>query len=377
MAIIISAVRAYLLSDAQDKPLPSPQGLDLAKGSIPYGARVRFEVDIEGGEGIYTPWLAAFANGTGGRLPMFRVGDSNTFRAEGRMPLALLFWAGEAEGQSAPLRFPLADWPPFGGGDYLLYIAPEALDGSAVEPVEIPFKIGAPPAKGGSAPRITALAGPAGNSLLLGQPWLMTAKVEDAENDVLAVVFSTYRAGFTRWWFMFDDGSHGDAKAGDGIYSLLRVGGDAFDLGEKGELGCRTVKVSAQAVDLRGNWSEPVMLEYELKYGQEPVWMNDPNGGPNVTEINTSRPAGTFDLPLITAQCDSDKAWMCAQVIGIPDIVIPLFPDSTSGKHSNSIVYSSQRHWDVVGYAVSKEGALSIGQKMAAVCPPNFDQRSN
>jgi hypothetical protein len=364
MAIRVSAVRAYLLSDAQDKPLASPQVLDLAKGSIPYGARVRFEADIEGGEGIYTPWLAAFANGTGGRLPMFKLESTNTFRAEGRMPLALLFWAGEAEGQSAPLRFPLADWPPFGGGDYLLYIAPEALDGTAVEPVEIPFKIGAPSAKGGSAPRITALAGPAGNSLSLGQPWLMTAKVEDADNDVLAVMFSTYRAGFTRWWFMFDDGSHGDAKAGDGIYSLLRAGGDSFDAGELGALSSHKVKLSAQAVDLRGNWSEAVTLEYELDYDQEPLWMKEADGGPNVIEASVNRDKGVSDAPLLSARIDAASAWVCARVISPFDLVSPLFV--LDGEYRMFFDLPKSRAWQVVFYAVAQDQSLAVGRRMAA-----------
>lgn len=105
MAISVNAVRAYLLSNAQGQPLASPQQINLAADTIPYGARVRFEADIAADEAIYSPWLVGATSESGGRLPMFKV-SGNTYRAEARLPWGFLYWPGHEDGVDAPLRFP-------------------------------------------------------------------------------------------------------------------------------------------------------------------------------------------------------------------------------------------------------------------------------
>jgi hypothetical protein len=245
----------------------------------------------------------------------------------------------------------------------------------------VPFKISSPPPKSGTAPKITKLTGPPDNSLLIGQPWLMTAEVEDPENDVLIVAFSVYRAGRARWWFMLDDGSSGDMKANDGIYSLLRVGGDFYDGGELGEIGCRTVQVSVQAMDLRGNWSAPVTLEYQLAYDQPPLWMQASSpDGPNITKVNLDRQKGFMHWPLVTAACDTADAWVCARMLLHPDLPSPLLDDGKSadaiagdGEHSILLDFSPSKYSELVLYAVSKSVKNKTGQRKAVICPPLGD----
>jgi len=193
------------------------------------------------------------------------------------------------------------------------------------------------------------------------------------------VLFSVCRGGSAPWWFMADDGSFGDEKAGDGRYSILRVGGDIFDRGEL-EVGDDVpLTLSAQALDLRGNWSAPATINYRLKFSREPVWMASPTpGAPNIIEASVSRQGVFPGDALFTARCDSPDAFVCAHLVPHSPInVLPLFdnghaPDAVAGdgSYASHVWFPWNRRWDVIYYAVPKTGPLMIGEKMAASLPP-------
>ena len=213
----------------------------------------------------------------------------------------------------------------------------------------------------------------------IGRPWLLTARVEDDDDDVVAVVFTAMRGGRGRLWQLWDDGAFGDEHKGDGIWSVIRVGGDWFDQSELGGAKPVPVTVVAQAVDLRGNWSDPVSLDYVLRYDQEPLWMDGPDpAGPNVTEAGLSREQGPPDFPLIWARCDSLDARVCARVVAKPTseawylLDDGMIPDVTAGDslYTNMCWFPRSRYWDAVFYAVPKAGPLRVGEKLAVSCPP-------
>jgi hypothetical protein len=379
MAIIISAVRAYLLSDAQDKPLAFPQILDLAKEAIPYGARVRLEADIEGGKPAHPLWATVAQGDIGlGRLLLLPTDGASTYRAEARLPLGFIHWSGELFGLKSTLTFPNDQWLNFSGGRYVLRLVVQPVASSEADILrEMAINLGTPPAKGGAAPGITRLEGPPGGVLRVGQPWLATATVADADN-VAAVVFSVLRDGTARWSFMADDGSLGDVKAGDGIYSKLLVGGGWWDCGDSSVTQDSTITLTAQAVDLQGNWSAPVSLQYTVLFSEPPLWMEEPSPeGHNILQGEVDRAKGIPGYPLFQAQCDNPEAWVCVRLIAGPDPVFPLYdnglwPDATAGDgiHATLAYFYPYQEREIVFYAVPKQGGLGIGKKLAALCPP-------
>jgi hypothetical protein len=378
MANKISAVRAYLSSDAQDKPLASPLAIDLAHEIVPYGARVRVEAEIEVTEPICTPWMYVFNQDLSGRLPLYRLPRGNTYRAEGRWPFD--FFGGEFSGQTSPPRFPNAAWPSNFSEDFFFQIGVQPTDRPATETdTLLASRLHlAAPKKGGSPPKITRLEGLPADALRLGQPWLAKATVGDADNDVAAVVFSVFRAGKVAWSLMRDDGRFGDEHPGDGVYSFLRVAGDWWDHADYGKLASQEAVFTAQAVDLCGNWSEPVSLKYELLFDEEPLWAAESSSdAPNILEVSISREGGVPGCPLVRARCDSSDAYVCARVVVQQNYINPLFddglgPDAVAGDgiYSDLIGLPHSGFWDVVCYAVPKSGPFRMGKRMAAVSPP-------
>jgi len=386
MPATVTAVRAFLVADAQHHPLPSPQPIDLATDVIPYGARVRLEVELVTDEPL-APLLdaQAFAAFGGeerayGSLSLFPSGSGNSYAVESDLPWGA-FWCEEHLPcpDGAP-RLPLrSGWPTIPGGEHILRF-PASLEAAADTPMlEARFRIGEPPGAGGATPRIAAL-GPdlSGDSIRVGQPWLLTARTEDADDDVVAVLFTVVRGGWGRLWQMCDDGTFGDEQKRDGVYSVIRVGGDWWDQGEMDGATPAAVTVTAQAVDLRGNWSEPAAFQYRLRYDEAPVWMEGPDpAGPNVLEAGLSREEGLPDYPLVWARCDSPDARVCVRIITQPGEVWNLLddgmkPDRVAGDgiHTNTCWLPRTRYWDLVFYAVPKRGPLIVGRKVAVTCPP-------
>ena len=416
MPISLSPLRAYLVADAQDHPLPTPQPLNLATDVIPYGATVRFEIDVTSDEPVLPLDVEVSTANGGGAVEMYPVGSSNTFAAEVRMPWGILAYAA-IEGPATSPRFPLEapapgaeftllvqehgeskdmttppvidGWPRLPGGDYLFRTTPwsvaAAANGQAPATFETSFRVGDPPSPGGAPPRITRLeSGLADSSVLVGQPWLLTAAAADADNDVLGVIFSALRGTRAVLALMKDDGSCGDQRARDGVYSFLRIGGDSWEGGQW--TGSRDVPVtlSAQAVDLRGNWSEPALLNYRLHYSEFPLWAADPApDGPNIVEVGIGRQEGLPDFPRGWARCDDPNAWVCACLRSNPDEVGVLLDDgkgadaaAADGIHSAftwfspGFLFARQKQLDVVFYAMLKAGPPKIGRRMAVNIPP-------
>ncbi len=381
MPISLSALRAHLVADAHAQPLPTPQLLDLAADVIPYGSIVRFEANVDADEPVLSPEYEVFG-ASGGFGYMYPQGATSIFCADVRLP-----WVRprrEPEELPVPPRFPIAGWPPFAGGDYTLRLRlPTVMSAAQGEPppmVEFPFRLGKAPAPGGAAPKIVRLqSGLPDGSVLVGQPWLATATVEDADNDVLGVIFATVRGGMVVGrGILWDDGGFGDEQARDGIYSLLRVGGDLSDSAQIGGAEDVTVTLFAQAVDLRGNWSEPASLDYRVRYSEPPLWAGEPApDGPNIVEVGYGRAEGKPDYPRIWARCDDPGARVCVRRIAHPDHLRAIFDDGRGadlvagdGIHSTPGWVSLNRHWDIVFYAAPKVGALKIGRRMALTIPP-------
>jgi hypothetical protein len=382
----VSAVRAQLITDAQNHPLPSPQEIDLTADDIPYGSTVRLEVEVESDESLHP--LVASVSGQGidtlHILPLFPSGANGAYAVELRLPTDLLSgWSRSADPSSAP-SFPLPDFPSGGmDGEYSLALSltPAGAAPGADEPpsFETQFRLGKPPAPGGAVPRITSFdSGLANGRLLVGQPWLPRAVVEDDDGDVMAVLFCSAVSGQTRWWLMRDDGRYGDEVAGDGTYSFLRVGGDRYDSRMMRVADDTPVTLVVQALDLRGNWSEPAVCDYTLCHTEPSVWKGevDPTA-PSITAVEVSREQGPLDNPVVSAKCDSAEAWVCARQVGRPGSVNGLLDDghgsdavAGDGVYSNHIDFARVRHTDVVCYAVPKSGPPRIGEKRAAVCPP-------
>jgi hypothetical protein len=381
MAVKVLTFRAYLIADSADRPFAVPREIDLGKEVIPYGARVRFEAEIEADETICLPWLQIYNDSDGWHRPMFAKPDGRTYWSEARLPWELLWGGRELHLLSAPPVFPVFDWPDFPGGEYHLQIAAQSADSPAREAMpllETSFRLDSPQNKVGRGPKMGAVEGFPGSPHRLGQPWLSRVAVTATDNPIGAVVFCVYRAGAARWGFMGDDGRSGDELAGDGIYSHLRVTGDWWERAEFGKLGFPTVTLSVQAVDICGNWSEPSILEYDLDFDSPPLWTAEPDpDGPSILEAEVNRAEGVLASPLLRARCDSPDAWVCARVVIQPDYLQALFDDgggadfqAGDGIHADLLGLPASHFWDVVFYAVPKTGPFRAGRKMAAVCPP-------
>ena len=418
MSVSLSALRAYLVADQHDVPLPSPQPLNLATDTVSYGSTVRLELDVTADEPMLPLDCEVRTAGAGGSLGFFPVRDTATFAAEVRLPWGA-FCHATMDGVTSPPRLPLASspaaagmafefsvrehgeaksmtppqviqgWPSFPGGSYTLYISAwslrGAVEGSAPVTVDATVRISAPPGSGGSPPRIVRLDGGRPDAaVLVGQPWLLTASVQDDDNDVVAVIFCSHHGGYARFAPMKDDGSCGDERPHDGVYSFLRVGKDAWDAPAWSGSDDVPVTVSVQAVDLRGNWSEPAQLAYRLCYSQHPIWAAKPDpGGPHIVEAGVGRAEGLPSFPRIWARCDTKDAWVCARVVPRPEQAGVLFddgkgPDAVAGDliHSNfawfspDFWFSRYTRGELVLYAVPKSGPPRTGRRMAVSRPP-------
>jgi len=378
MPASVTAVRAFLTADSHDVPLPSPQPINLASDVIPYGARMRLEAEVQSSEPIHPLSVV----GDGGLNFFMYSSGRDTYAAELRLPWDLRL-PGELFDLPSPFSLPIQGWPALGGGEYRLKIqlrpTTSGVAGRQLPTFDMSLRLDNPPEPGGARPRIVSLSsGLSDGGVLKGQPWLPTATVEDADNDVVLVVFTVAVANLGRWCFMRDDGRYGDQQAGDGIYSFLRVGGDWWDRGETGWAHDLNATFSVQALDLRGNWSEPARFDYTIRNSQPPIWMQEPAAdGPNILEAAASRPDGPPECPLLWARCDSAEAWVCGRMVRFPDEVLALYP---MGKgpipfagpqvHSTVIWATAPIPRDIIFYAVPQEGPVKIGRKMAVSRPP-------
>ncbi len=93
--------------------------------------------------------------------------------------------------------------------------------------------------------------------------------------------------------------------------------------------------------------------------------------------MEVSREQGPLDNPVVSAQCSSAEAWVCARQVERPGSANGLFDDghgsdavAGDGVYSDHIDFARVRPTDVVCYAVPKSGPLRIGERMAVVCPP-------
>jgi len=376
MPASVTAVRAFLVADAQGHPLPSPQPVDLPTDVIPHGATVRFEVEVASPQPVLPMRASLKPVGRRAWFSLYPKGGGNVFSGQVRLPWGLRWGGGEVEGAKQPPVFPGADSPPIGEGEHGLQVCPYTTDGVALEPGDFSFRLGPRPSPGGAAPRIVSVStGLADNRVRVGQPWLLTAQVEDADDDVEVVIFSVLQGDLAQWWFLVDDGSCGDAVAGDGVYSFLRVGGDPWDRPELGGGEDVPATLSVQAGDLRGNWSEPVVLEYQILATQPPVWMEQPTpDAPSIVEAGLDPARGPLSLSCLWARCDTLEAWVCGTTAGGERKTFPLYDDGMEadqaagdGVHVRVALFGP-RHRDVIVYAAPKRGPLLIGRKLAVDC---------
>jgi len=263
--------------------------------------------------------------------------------------------------------------PPFGEGEYHFKLYVRTPEGVVTEEYDLHCRLGAP-TPGGSPPSVKSVStGLTDNQVRLGQPWLLTAEVTDPEDDVLVVIFSVLQGDFAQWWFMVDDGSQGDQVAGDGIYSFLRVGGDPWERPYLAGGEDVTATLTVQACDVRGNWSAPVSLDYQILTSQEPVWREEPTAGaPDILEGDIDHAKGPRGRALITARASTPEAWVCGHLVGEAGQTFPLFDDGKGldaaagdGSFTATPGIHSRRDYDVVLYGVPKSGPLAVGEKLA------------
>ena len=373
MPASVTAVRAFLVGDAQGHPLPSPQPVDLAHDTIPHGATVRFEVEVASQDPVLPmrAWLQPEGRG-GYFIYLFPSPDGGTFVGEVRLPWGLMVWGREVSGVDQPPRFPLEGVPPFGEGEYTVGFWLRNRNRELLGESDLRFRLGAPPPAGGAPPRIVSVhTGLTDSRVRVGQPWLLTAQVDDPDDDVLVVVFSVHQGDFAQWLRLVDDGRCGDERAYDGVHSFLRIGGDMHERPELAPGKDAPVTLSVQAGDLRGNWSDPVVVQYQISGSEAPLWMEEPSpDGPNILEAGLSEEEGTIDQYRLWARCDSRDAWVCGSVVGQGE-VFPLFddgkgPDAVAGDgiYSDVLAFPRDRYRDVVLYGVAKSGPLRIGRKV-------------
>lgn len=380
MPASVTDVRTYLLAEPGCSARGVPQALS-PTDPVPYGATVRLEVAVAADEPLYPLSVGVPTANPGTTLHLYSE-DNGTFAGEVTLPFGLQ-WPSETAFVTGPLRFP-GDWPGWGGGEYTFQLRPwpqsVGAEGELLPTTDHTVTLADPPVPSGAAPRIVSLsANLPDNRVRRGQPWRPTVTVADDDNDVVAVTFCVYVAGVARWWYMFDDGRHGDAVAGDGVYSFLRVGNDWFDRPETGWAQDLTATFCVQALDAQGNWSEPASFDYTIVNSEPPVWEGEPHpAGPNITAAGASKdnaPPACFRL---SASCDAE-AWVVARQIGPPDQYFPLLddaypPGATAGDRQHHELFwqpyaGGLRRTDLVCYGVPKAGPHQIGQKMALHCP--------
>lgn len=384
MPATVSEVRTILLEDPSGTSLSLPKTLNAATDTIPYGARVRFEVEVTADEPLHPLSIGVTTPGTAQGLTLHLPhSGGSTYSREVRLPWGLR-GAGEYVGVASAPTLPTDGWPDLAGGAYTLHIKPwPTTAGSAAEEwasSDYTFQLGSRPS-GGSAPQIVSLnSNLANNRVLRGQPWTPSAQVTDADGDLLAVVFSVYIGGLYRWWFMFNDGRFGSSVSAD-TFSFLRVGGDFFDRPETGWGHDLDAVFSVQAVDLAGNWSQPSRFTYTVVNSERPIWIREPDPkGPALTQAQVT----TADAPpasyRLTANCSSPDSLVFALTRDSKPEVFPLFSTDcwsgaplAAGTFSNLywIPFNHPRWYrDIVLYGVSRADTSKIGPRAAVNLAP-------
>lgn len=387
MPASVAALRVLQLTDPSGQLLPAPRPLDPATDTIPYGVRLRLEADLEGPQAVYPLQARVLWGDWGVRAPLYRTAPGgSTYGGQFRLPLDLP--SGALEEITAPPRFPLPEWGgplPLGGGEYELRLAPIPLGTIPSWPYGDPpvdpdtpesvwqLQVAAPTLAGGTPPTLVSLSRPPGEGLRLGEPWRLEAQVQKTQYDVLGVFFCSMRPGMGEWYTLRDDGTKGDRVAGDGIHSLLRVGGDYYDVPENWPADPVPVTLLAQAVDVCGNWSAPLTIGYDLRYDLPPVWYESPSPeAPHVLQGGADRDQGPIDLPKVWAQVDRSGAWVCGRLVTVGKEAMVLYPEAAGGTDYAALQPSDRRHLgrEIVLYAVAPEAPTTPGKRVAVGIPP-------
>jgi len=194
-------------------------------------------------------------------------------------------------------------------GTYILRLCAVDSAGNQSSRLDIPLEVVAPEASSGAPPVIErvwtepeVVSGPPGT------PYLLKARVRDADGDVVWVpaVLPEAEGSFQ----MADDGSLGDQVAGDGVYTRVRMIGDWFDV--FGSTERRTEHIVVRAFDAAGNVSDPVTATVEARYDEgDPVLTAPLGAGPRVCDVwcsaHTITPLGVWR---VTAQADSPDVYV-------------------------------------------------------------------
>ena len=380
MPASVTEVRTYLLEEPGGSALRSLSSTD----PIPYGATVRLEVEVTADEPLHPLSVGVTTDGVARGLTLHMLPDETgvTYAQEVAFPWGAVS-GGQLDGLTAPPTFPLTGVPELGGGEYVLHIKPWPLSVGAEGEDEPSYDTSlqlAAPTGGGAAPEIVALdSGLANGRVLPGQPWRPSVQVADTDNDVVAVVFSTYIGGMMRWWLMRNDGRFGSEVSAD-TYSFLRVGGDWWDRWEINWDQDVAATFSVQALDARGNWSAPARFGYTIAHSEAPLWSMPPDpDGPNITELTASHTDAPPACYLVSATCDDSQAYVCGRILGNHGQNFAMFddgvwPDGTAGDGVFSqqlwFAFSApQRNWEVLCYAVPKAGSLCTGLRKVISLP--------
>jgi len=195
------------------------------------------------------------------------------------------------------------------GGTYTLRLCGFDRAGNRSAFLNVPIKVEPPPLRKGSPPVVEkAWTEPANVSGPPGTPYLLKAKVRDADADVLQVRAELWE--LDSHLRLVDDGTWGDEVADDGVFTRARVIGDSYEAAAPKER--QTIHALVQALDVGGHFSNTATVRVDAHYGEADPVLSGPAGpGPRIADIWTSgKETAPVSVWRVTARADRPDVWM-------------------------------------------------------------------
>jgi hypothetical protein len=373
----ISLQALSLTRDAPGHKLATPTSLDRASPTLPYGASVLVEVRVTGDAPIvavdgYKVLPQAFLDlglaknveqGWSDQTTLFDDGSSGDKVAGDGI------WSRELRFPYCIMRHAAALLP---AGQYTLRFVAIDAEGNRSEGLPVTFSVQPPVAKGGSPPVVTFAGTVPGNvSGPLGTPFLVTARVSDADGDLLQVMAIPLEGSPI---YMADDGSAGDQVAGDEVWTCTRVIGDAWTGARGTEAEERTLEIVA--VDAAGHVSERVPLHYQARFDEHDLaYSLEPGAGPTASDVRVNLASGPAQSTIVISVRAPANCFVVGKVLMNPPIYGYGHDDGFEGDAvAGDGVYSAllklpeqapRGLYELVIFALPKDGRLAAGNKVA------------
>jgi len=369
----ISLQALSLTRDAPGHKLATPTSLDRASPTVPYGASVLVEVRVAGD----APIVAVDGYKV---LPSELADVAAAIRTSQRwLDETMLFDNGSSGDQvagdgiwSRELRFPYCCKGKSGVGPCTFAFVALDAEGRRSEPVVVTFTGQAPSATGGSPPVVTFAGSVPGNpSGPPGTPFLITARVTDPDNAIAQVMAqSPYGSAL----YLNDDGTDGDAVAGDGVWSRIWVIGDVRD-GRWWPEQRERRQLQIIAIDLAGNVSQPASVSYEARFDQEILpWGLEGGMGPSIPDAGMNLSQGPLASTIIIwARTDTPECFVMANALLDPWAFDYLHDDGSGGDAragDGIFTYAfklpagaARGYYEILLYALPKDGRLTSGRR--------------